>query len=146
MYSQVEQRGVLLLPRFLRGSVFWNGAHHWTIPDDCGFMLDIGGPRNVFVASLWDSYHTIILYILLLLSHLLWGSASAGSRSTEGCSSRQVLGLAFGASGTMSNSCSESQWHPSLRRGSQLELFCCVSTRNSCIFKLHFSRRVTYVD
>ena len=72
---------------------FSNGAHHWTSPEDCGFMLNIGGPRGVFAPSPGDSSHSVILYILSVLSHVLWGSAPAGSRSTEGCSSRQVLGL-----------------------------------------------------
>ena len=82
-----------MLPRFLRGSLFCNGAHHSTNPDDCGFMLDVGGPRDEFMALLGDSYHTVIFYILSLLSHLLWGSVSTSSRSTEECSSRQVSGL-----------------------------------------------------
>ena len=59
-----------MLPMFFRGFLFSNGAHHWTSPDDCGFMLTIGGPRDVFAASPGDLFHTIILYIFLVLSHV----------------------------------------------------------------------------
>ena len=60
-----------------------NHADHRTNPDDWGFMLDIGGPRDTFMALPEDSYPTIIFHIFSLLSHLLRGSVSESSRAQK---------------------------------------------------------------
>lgn len=63
--------GFACYPRSSEAVLFCNHADHRTNPDDWGFILDIGGPRDIFMALPGDSYPTIILYILSLLSHLL---------------------------------------------------------------------------
>ena len=146
MYSQVEQRGVLMLPRFLRSSfcLQWcpplnnsrrlrvHAGHWWAQECICGLALGFVSHNNIVYSF---APQPLALRISL-----------CRQQKHRRVFIKASVGLAFGASGTMSNSCSESQWHPSLRRGSHLELFFCVSTRNSCIFELHFSRRVTHVD
>ena len=54
-------------------------------------------------------------------------------------------GGAMVQSAAMCDICFGTTWHPSSPRGSYLELFFSVSTRNSRVFKLHFFRRVTHV-
>ena len=66
-----NRRGLGCYPCSSEAVFFRNRADHRTNPDDWGFMLDIGGPRDIFMALPGDSYPTIILYILSLLSHLL---------------------------------------------------------------------------
>ena len=112
------------------------------IPTIWGFMLDIGGPRDIFMALPGDSYSTIILCSSATCSE---------DQSLKAAEHRRVfikagVGLAFGAGGTMSNVCSKVTGHPSLPRGSHLELCFVVSTRSSRISALHFPRRVTHVD
>ena len=146
MKSRVEKRGVQMLPMFFRGIFLFlrrcapsnksrrlgvHSGHWWAQGCICGLAWGFVSHNNILYSFAPQPLALRISLYKQQKHRRVFIKAS--------------VGLACGASGTMSNICSRSTWHPSLPRGSHLELFFVVFTRSSRIFKLHFSRRVAHV-